>query len=162
MPNDTLTQQPPTPSQPVSAYLRTQVMTATPEKLRLLLLDGALRFARQGREGLTRKDYSASYEGFSQTRNIVVELMSSMREAEAPDLCARVRSLYTHIFQTVVDASLQKDVAKADKAIELLEFERDTWLLAMEKIAAEKSGAWVDAPPSLDRAPARKTLSLQG
>lgn len=121
------------------AYLRTQVLTASPEKLRLMLLDGAVRFARQGREGLERKDYSASFDGFSKTRDILVELINSMRVEVDPDLCARVQSLYTFIYQTVVSASLEKDIAKADKAIEMLEYERDTWAMAIERLAAAKT-----------------------
>jgi len=134
MKTDTPTHQPST----ANAYLRTQVMTATPEKLRLMLLDGALRFLRQGREGLAKKDYNASYEGFSQARNIVVELMTSVRADAAPELCATVRSLYTFIFQLIADASLNKDTSKADKAIELVEFERETWALAIVKLADER------------------------
>ena len=37
---------------PVNEYLRTRVLTASPEELRLMLLDGALKYAMQAREGL--------------------------------------------------------------------------------------------------------------
>ena len=39
-----------------NAYLRTKVMTASPAELRLMLLDGAIKFANQAREGLQAKD----------------------------------------------------------------------------------------------------------
>ncbi|MCC6322484.1 MAG: flagellar export chaperone FliS [Phycisphaerales bacterium] len=164
MPTDSTSYAPNKASQPAAAYLQTQVLTASPAKLRLLLLDGALRFLQQGRDGLVRKDYSASYEGFSQTRNIIVELISSMRVQEAPELCARVRSLYTFIFQTVVEASLEKDITKADKAIELVQFERETWVLAMEKLASDSAPAASTQPGpgqagTATRAP---VLSVQG
>ena len=45
----------------------------------VLLLDGALRFARQGREGLEKKDFEAVFNGFSQCRNIITELIVTMR-----------------------------------------------------------------------------------
>ena len=48
----------PTPT-PATTYLRTQVLTASPEKLRLMLLDGAIRFTRQGRDGILAKDHEA-------------------------------------------------------------------------------------------------------
>ena len=38
-------------------YLKTKVMTAGPAELRLMLFDGALKFAEQGRKGLADKDY---------------------------------------------------------------------------------------------------------
>lgn len=153
------------PSRQANAYLRTQVLTASPEKLRLLLLEGVLRFLRQGRDGLERKDYAASYEGFSQARNIVVELMTSIREEQAPELCARVRSLYTFIFRIIAEASLEKDPAKADKAIELMEYERATWELAMKRIASESSDGSLTPSGPIDAAgapPGRAALSVQG
>jgi flagellar protein FliS len=157
------------PDSTVNAYLRTKVLTASPEQLRLMLLEGAIRFLHQGREGLAAKDYAASFDGFSKCRNIIIELMNSMRPDVDPDLCARVQSLYTFIYQTVVNASLEKDVAQADKAAELLEFERETWVLAMEKLAEEKRGGVVAKvpaaaaqPQAFAAQPERRSLSIQG
>jgi flagellar protein FliS len=151
----------------VNAYLRTKVLTASPEQLRLMLLEGALRFVNQGRDGLLARDYAASFDGFSKCRNILIELMNSMRPDLAPELCATVHSLYVFIYQTVVEASLEKDVAKADKAIELLDFERETWLLAMNKLTQEKRGGTNTATASASVHPVaaqteRRSLSLQG
>ncbi|MAB72130.1 MAG: hypothetical protein CMJ54_06450, partial [Planctomycetaceae bacterium] len=49
-------------------------MTASPAELRLLLLDGALRFAEQAREGLEAKNFEQAYEGSRQCRAILAEL----------------------------------------------------------------------------------------
>lgn len=151
------------PPQTANPYLRTQVLTATPEKLRLLLLEGALRFLHQGREGLVRRDYNASYDGLSQARGIVVELMSSMKPDAAPELCARVQSLYTFIFKLIAEASLEKEPAKADKAIELLEFERETWVLAMEKLAEDRNSGRTGPVTAAAARPERPVgISVQG
>lgn len=132
------------PANPVAAnanaYLRTQVLTASPEQLRLMLLDGAIKHLRQGHDGLERKDYFASFDGFSKARNIIMELMNSMKPEVAPDLCARVQSLLLYMYRLVVDAGLEKDASKAAEALKLLEYERETWLLAIEKAAEERTG----------------------
>lgn len=152
----------------VNAYLRTRVLTASPEQLRLMLLEGAIRFLRQGRDGLVRKDFEASFDGMSKARNIVIELMNSMRPEVAPELCAKVHGLYVYIYQTMVEAGMEKSIAKADKAIELLEFERETWVLTMEKVAAERRGgaaaAATAAPIIAEPSPSRahQPLSVQG
>lgn len=122
----------------VNAYLRTQVLTASPEQLRLMLLEGAVRFLRQAREGLAAKDFSVSFDGFSKSRNIVIELMNSMRPDVDPALCSRVHSLYVFIYQTIVEASFEKSIEKADKAITMLDYERETWELAIRKLAEER------------------------
>ena len=154
------------PNTSVNAYLRTQVLTASPEQLRLMLLDGAIRFIRQGRAGLAEKNFEASYDGFTKCRSILIELLNSMRPDVDPDLCARVSGLYTFIYQVTVEASLEKDIAKADKAIQMLDFERETWVLAMDKLTEERrreaSGDGEAAPAATATKAERRALSIQG
>lgn len=128
------------------AYLRTKVLTAGPEEIRLMLLDGAIKFARQGRDGLLAKDYEKSYEGLSQARSIIMELIVTIRGDVDPDLADRVRGLYTYMFNELVDASFGKAPQKVDEVIKLLEYERETWAMLMKQVAAEKSG---EAPNAL-------------
>ena len=147
-----------------SAYLRTRVLTASPEQLRQKLLEGAVKYLRQAREGLEAKNFEASYDGFSKCRNIVIELMNSMRHEVAPDLCAKVHGLYVFIYQIIVEAGLEKDIGKTDRAIQMLEFERETWQLAIqqlldERLAGNGETATDEAAPVA--APARTALSIQ-
>jgi flagellar secretion chaperone FliS len=141
-----------------AAYLRTKVMTARPEELRLMLLDGAIKFARQGRDGLERRDYEAMFNGFSQCRDIVSELIVSVRPEPDAELADRVRSLYSFIYATLVNASLEKSVSQADEAIKLIEYERETWLMLMQKVSEERvtgvvPGSGVAPSTSPDRIP---------
>lgn len=147
-----------------TAYLRTQVTTASPEQLRLMLLDGAIRFARQGREGLVNSNHEAVYEGFSRARNIVLELTNTKPDID-PTLRSRIQGLYTFIYMQLVDASFEREMAKADKAIELLEYERETWVLAMQRAAEHRrltSSEPSPAPSAVTETPRRPTLSIQG
>ena len=138
---------------PANAYLRTKVLTASREELRLMLLDGAIKFARQGREGLAAKNYEASYNGISQCRNIVLELLTTIKPEFDPELCDRVKALYTFMYTELIEASMQKSVEKIDGVIKLLEYERETWVMLMERMAGEKAG---DVEPDN-----RASLSLQ-
>lgn len=122
-----------------NAYLRTKVLTAPPEQLRLMLLDGAIRFARQAAEGMEAKDYEATYNGITQSRAIVLELATSIRADIDPELAGRVRSVYMFIYSEMVDASLNRCIERLRKAIELLEYERETWAMLLEKVAAERA-----------------------
>lgn len=121
-----------------NAYLRTKVLTASPEELRLMLLDGAIKFARQGRDGMARKDFEAQYNGISQCRDIVFELLTTIKGDIDPELAANVKGLYTFLYTHLTEASFEKSVEKLDKVIELLEFERETWVMLMQKLADER------------------------
>lgn len=136
-----------------------------------MLLEGAVRFCRQGRDGMASRDWEASYNGFSKCRNILTELMTSMRPEIDPDLCNRLMALYTFLYKQIIEASHEKNVAKADKVVELLEYERDTWVLLMDKLREEK-GAGLQgagaAPVAASGAPvggasgAYRPISFQG
>ena len=60
-------------------YLRTKVLTATPEQLQLMLYDGAIRFGEQARAALNEKNYEQSYNLISRMQKIITELSCSLR-----------------------------------------------------------------------------------
>lgn len=125
-----------TPAAP-NAYLRNQVLAASPEQLRLMLFDGALRHLRAGRAGLEAKDYDVSYTSISKAQKIVLELGNSLKPEVMPEVCEKLAALYTYIYRLLIDASTQRDTDKLDEATKLLEFERETWVMLMEKNASD-------------------------
>ena len=118
-------------------YLRTKIMTASPEELRLMLYDGCLKFARNAAAELEKqpRDHEALFENFSKAKKIVLELSTSLKHDIAPELCEKLSALYTWIYRLLVDAKMDNDAAKVNEAIELLEYERHTWVMLMEKNA---------------------------
>lgn len=145
-------------SQSANAYLRTKVMSASPEELRLMLLEGAIKFARQGHDGLMRKDFEAMFNGISQCRSIVLELMTSIRGDVEPKLAEQVKAVYSFMYTHLLEASFEKDAEKAAKVIDLLEYERETWVMLMQKLASERAaGGGVGVEPA-----ARPAFSAQG
>jgi len=151
-------------SRTVNSYLRTRVLTASPEELRLMLLDGAVKFARQGREGLERTDFQAMYEGVSQCRNIVFELLTTVREDVDPELARNVKALYTFLYVELSEASHGKDLARFGTVIDLLEFERETWVLLMRKLVEERGGGAgaIREPAMAGPGAARASISVEG
>ncbi len=147
------------------AYLRTKVMTASPEQLRLMLLEGSVRFALQAREGLEARDYERSHAGFTQCRAIVLELLNTVKPGPDEGLAERVRSLYTFIYNELIESSFDKDIARLGKAIGLLEYEVETWKLAMGRLADERGGrAACEGEPQPEGARAegeRASLSIE-
>lgn len=131
----------PTTRTPADAYLRTRVLSATPEELRLMLLDGAIRFAGQAQRGIERGDHEAAFAGFTQCRDIVTELIRSVGPGADPELAERVVGVLTFIFRELVAASAERDAERVARVIDLLAFERETWSLVVERLRAERAGA---------------------
>jgi flagellar protein FliS len=144
-------------------YLRTRVLTATPEQLQLMLYDGAIRFADAARTAILKKDWEATYLNCSRAQKIMTELSSALRPEVAPDLVGNLSSLYNYIYRKLVEGSLHHTVESIDEAMKMLRFQRDTWALLLDKLAKEKAAnaaSQLDIPEPNSRMEAM--LSVQG
>jgi flagellar protein FliS len=142
-----------------NAYLRTKVLTASPAELRLMLLDGAIRFAEMARDGLAAKDPETAYNGTSRCQRIILELISSVSGEVAPDLCKKVSALYTYLYTQLMRASSTRDPDIVDEVLTLLHYERETWVLLIKEL--EESGEATTAPaPAPDLVGSR--MSIEG
>src|SRR4051812_35712122 len=91
--------------QQAQSYLRTRVMTATPEQLQMMLFDGAVRFLDQARGAIETKDWEASYNNILRTQRIITELLGSLRHDVNPDLCGKLAGLYTYAYKKLIEAN---------------------------------------------------------
>ena len=117
------------------AYLRTKVMSASPAELRLMLVDGAIRFAEQCRAGLENRDFEQAFEGSRQCRAILTELLSGLKPEHDPLLCERLNSLYTFMISRMMEAMSERDHEIVASVVELLRFERETWQMVVDQLA---------------------------
>ena len=120
-----------------NAYLKTKVMTASPEELQLMLYDGAIRFCEQARAAVENKEIEESYVLLIKAQKIVSELMSSMRDDLAPDTCANMRRLYAFCYDRLITANLDKNVELIDEALKVIRHIRETWVMLIEKVKSE-------------------------
>jgi flagellar secretion chaperone FliS len=117
-----------------SHYLESKVLTAPPHRLHLMLIDGALRFGRQAADALARGDHAAAAEPLMRVVDIVGELLAGVRGGQTP-ISDRLTKLYWFLFRRVSEAKIRSDAGKLAEALQLLEYERDTWQLACDQIA---------------------------
>lgn len=141
-------------------YLRTKILTASPEELRLMLYDGAIKFCHQGLQTLDDPQRETSYNALVRAQRIVLELTTSLNHKQAPELCERLSALYTYIYRRLVDANFNRDAAAIQEAIKLLEFERETWVMLMKKLSDE--GFVRTAPAAQPAMPPRPAYGQPG
>lgn len=131
-------------------YFESQVLTASPQRLRLMLIDGALHYARRA---LQHWQAGRMYEGGEAVigcQRIVTELLRSLKPEVAPELVANVAAIYNFVFKVLIEAGLKRDQAKLNEAISVLEIERETWRQVCEQLG---SSLEVPAAPVLPAAP---------
>lgn len=122
-------------------YLESQVMTAAPQKLRLLLIEGAIRHAYQTLELWALNEPERATESLIRCRAIVRELLSGVRIEES-ELTRKVAAVYLFLLKSLTEAQLKRDSTCVTDTIKVLEVERETWRLVCEKMP--------NAPPPLD------------
>jgi len=130
---------------PQNEYLKAKIMTARPDQLQTMLYDGAIRFCEQAREAVQNADAPTAHDRLMRAQRIVLELATSMKAELNPELCGKLAGLYNYVYRLLVDANLHKDLQKVDEALELLRYQRETWVLALEKLRLDRCG---DAPPA--------------
>ncbi|QOV90265.1 flagellar export chaperone FliS [Humisphaera borealis] len=124
---------------PAQSYLRTRVLTATPEQLQMMLFDGALRFAEQGRIALLAKNWEQSYNNISRCQKIITEMISSLRHEVSPELCAKLAGLYNFAYRKLVEANIDHRVEDLDEAVSVLKYQRETWSMLLQQLGKDKA-----------------------
>jgi flagellar protein FliS len=144
-------------------YLRTKVLTATPEQLQLFLFDGAIRFAEQARAPLQQKNFEQSHQLITSAQKIVNQLIVRLKRELAPDLCAKLAAIYTYAYRRLVEANVSHKIEPLDEAVKLLKYQRETWVMLLQKLASQKAGLEaqnLNAPAPDPRMEA--SISMQG
>jgi flagellar secretion chaperone FliS len=138
------------------SYLESKVMTATPQRLHLMLIEGAIRFGRLAETALKNDERVAAAAALARVIDIVGEMLAGVRENKT-ELNKRLTDVYWYIFRRVSEAKIQSDANILREALQLLEYERHTWLLVCEKFGGATSAS-VPPPPlsrSFDRTSAQ-------
>ena len=133
-------------------YLKSAVMTATPEKLQLMLYDGAIRFGRQAREALAARNFEMSCEKLLRAQQIVTALEDGLRPEVNAELCRQMAELYHFVYARLVEANTRHDVALLDEALQILEHQRETWRLLIEKSRETVATSSSKPASNMDRA----------
>lgn len=131
-------------------YLEAKVRTASSAQLHLMLLDGALRFGREAEKGVLRGDELAYHGPLLRAMDIVEELLAGVRHS-TDALNGKLAQLYTFVFARLTSVYVKGDKALMAEALRVLEFQRETWRQAVEKLASEQPSA-----STLTKSPAPK------
>jgi len=125
-------------------YLETQVLTAPREKLLLMLLDGAIRFATQARDLAAAGDRNAAGPLYLKAQAIALELSAALDDSLDPALRRNLAGLYIFVYRRLVAANMEGTPGPADEALSILGKLRGMW---GEAVAAMR-GAGVNAEPA--------------
>jgi flagellar protein FliS len=110
-----------------NTYKNNSVNFASKDQLLLMLVDGAVKFAKIGRQAILDKDVKKAHENIIKTQNIFYELMATLDVNMGGEWAKQLMSVYDFIIRRLIDANMKKDILIMDEVIPLIEDIRDTW-----------------------------------
>lgn len=103
------------------AYRQTQVTTATPGHIVVMLFESAIAALQQAKRKMLEKDYAAKGILISQALDIISELDGSLNKEKGGELAQNLHSLYTYCTWQLVNANMQLNSALLDEVTGILE-----------------------------------------
>jgi flagellar secretion chaperone FliS len=127
-------------------YLITEVMTATPQKLQLMLIEAAMRSIVRAKKFRELKKEEKAGEAILKTQEIVTELISGLNPDPQAEIARKLSSVYNFVFRSLVQAHVQRTNDGLDQAMRVLEIERETWQLACQQFGSTRNPAATSGP----------------
>jgi len=122
-------------------YLENQVMTASPHQLHLMVVDGAIRFARQGQEALEESRWEAVRWSLTKARNCLTELLGGIKAEAAPELAERTKAIFMFVYRNLAVAEIEHNIAAVQDSLKLLQLHRETWVELGRKLQSSTQSA---------------------
>lgn len=106
-------------------YKQMAVETASPEKLLIMLYDGAIRFLKQALKELNNNNLESSNMYLLKVQNIIDELIISLNMDH--DISKNLKVLYEFFNERLVQANIEKNSDKITEVMDFLVELREIW-----------------------------------
>jgi flagellar secretion chaperone FliS len=116
------------------AYRDSSVLTAPPERLVVMLYDGAHRFLFQAAHAMRSGDVSAMNDRMQRAEAIIAELRGTLNFDQGGEIAGRLESIYTFCQRHLLEARIKRDPQRIEQVMKLLAELRDAW----EQVASQK------------------------
>lgn len=120
-------------------YQQTEVQTASPEKLLIMLYDGAIQFLNKAKTGIANKNIEEIHNNIIGAQKIISEFMNTLDMEVGGEVAQNLYNLYEYLHYRLVQANIKKDIDMVDEVLNHLKDLKQTWEEAIKIAAREKS-----------------------
>jgi flagellar protein FliS len=117
---------------PYAQYRQTQVTTASPNELILMLYNGGIQSLKKAKIALAGQKMDQVNEELIKSQKIITELQLSLNP-DAGAISEQLFSLYDYMYRRLVEANLQKNEQIIDEMIDMFEQFRTMWSQVMKE-----------------------------
>lgn len=102
----------------IKQYQTNNITTATPEKLMILLFDGAIQYLQKARIAIEEKNFKERSVNIESSRKIIRELMRTIDLENGNDVSKSLFRLYNRMATKLIKANVQRSVNLVDEVLE--------------------------------------------
>ncbi len=118
-------------------YFTTNILTAPPQKLHLMVIEAAIRAAEEARNTWNHEDRGIPCEALIRAQECVAQLLAGINREADSDLADKLTALYAFVLRRLRDANLHRDLHALDEALKILKMEQQTWQMVCQRIAGQ-------------------------
>ena len=110
------------PANPYNKYIKqyqtSNITTATPEKLMILLFDGAIQFLQKAKIAIAENNFKERSQNIDGARKIIRELMRTIDLENGNDVSKQLFKLYNRMAMNLIKANVMRNSGIVDQVIE--------------------------------------------
>lgn len=114
-------------SKAVDSYNQYNVNIESPEKLILMLYEGALKFVSFAKKSIEKEDVEKKVYWINRTMDIFTELITSLNFEKGGNVAVYLSGLYEHQIRLLVSANINNSTKDLDTIIDVLKGLIDAW-----------------------------------
>ena len=126
-------------SQPYQKYKQTQVLSASRERLLLMMYEGAIKYTKRAIEAIEKKNIPDRCTNIGRAFDIILELNNTLDHNVGGDIARNLEQLYMFMTEQYTKANLNSSVEPLQANLKLLETLYDGWVQAIEKVKKAES-----------------------
>ena len=111
-----------TPANPYNKYIKqyqtSNITTATPEKLMILLFDGAIQFLQKAKIAISENNFKERSQNIDGARKIIRELMRTIDLENGNDVSKQLFKLYNRMAMNLIKANVMRNSGIIDEVIQ--------------------------------------------
>ncbi len=123
---------------PYEQYKTTQISTATPGQLVVMLYEGAIKFCKLAKMGIEQKNVQTANNNLIKVQNIVQELKLGLDMKAGGEIAKTLDSLYEYMLRRLIEANIKKDAIIISEVQSSLEELKEAWVEAVRQTGGIK------------------------
>lgn len=122
-------------------YKQTSIATASPEKILLMLYEGAIKFTKKAIVAAEKRDIGERATNICKVYDIILELNNTLDHKVGGDLAKQLEQLYNFITDQLSKANLEGDPQPLKSVLRILETLYSGWVQAVDQIKQQRDNS---------------------